>query len=419
MKDSIRENISQPEVLERLYREDSKSFEKGFEQIYPEIKNSDIAAFWKVRLGYDQQLEKATSPSWMDIILLIIACTISGILIKLPNILGFDFKELMYYEKNVGLIVLFGLSVYALSTNKIKDRDKLIFTFLGFLIPAIFINLLPSGRTSDPINLACIHLPFLMWGIYGLVYIGFDTKDNTKRIDYIKYNGDLAILCAVILISGAILTAITIGLFTAIGLQIEKFYMEYIGMWGLVSAPIVATYIIRHYPTLTNKIAPIIANIFSPLVLLTLIVFLVNIPISGKDLFKDRDLLMIFNAMLLGVMAIIVFSVSETSTHKKQRFGEMILFALTVVTLIIDLYALSAIFYRLFEFGISPNRIAVAGSNILIFGNLILIMINLYKVNFKKSSIECVEDTISKYLPVYVLWTLVVVFGFPILFGVK
>ena len=419
MNEKIRENINEPVALERLYREDKKSFEVDFEQIYPEIKNTDIARFWKARIDFDQPAEKVNNPSRLDIFILIVACTITGFLIKLPKIFDINLKDFLYYEKNAGLIVLFGLSVYAIWTNKIADRKKLVFTLFAFLIPAIFINLLPSNRESNSINLAYIHLPFLMWSIYGLVYIRFDTADKTKRIDYIKYNGDLAILGAVIMIAGAILTGITIGLFSAIDVHIEKFYMEYIAIWGLVSAPIVATYIIRNYPTLTNKIAPIIANIFSPLVLITLIIFLINIPISGKDLFNDRDLLLVFNVMLLGVMGIIVFSVSETSIYKKQSFSEMILFVLTAVTLVIDLFALSAIFYRLFEFGITPNRIAVAGSNILIFGNLALIMIDLYKVNFRKSEIACVENTISKYLPVYMLWTLIVVFGFPILFGMK
>lgn len=419
MKETIRENITEPEALERLYRADSKSFESDFEQIYPGIQETDMAKFWKARLDFDKPVEKTNGFQRLDIIMLIVACTITGFLIKLPEIFNLGLKGYFYYAKNAGIIVLFGLSLYAIWTNRIFERKKLNIVLVAFLIPAVYINLLPSIRVSNSINLAYMHLPFLMWCIYGFIYIRFDTKDKTKRIDYIKYNGDLAILGAIILIAGAILTGITIGLFSAIDVPVEKFYMEYIAIWGLVSAPIVATYIIRNYPTLTNKIAPIIASIFSPLVLITLIFFLINIPISGKDLFTDRDLLLVFNVMLLGVMGIIVFSVSETSIQKRQKFSEMILFVLTGITLVIDLFALSAIFYRLFEFGITPNRIAVMGSNILIFGNLALIMIDLFKVNFQKAEIESVENTISKYLPVYMIWTLIVVFGFPFIFGMK
>lgn len=419
MQDRIRENIAYPEELERLYRSDKKSFEMEFRQIYPEIQELDIARFWKARIYFDSPVEKISEFRRLDTIVLIIACTVAGFLIKLPEIFNLSLKEYFYYAKNGAIVLFFGLSLFSILINKITDRKKLVFALFAFLVPAIFINLLPSNHESNSINLAYIHLPFLMWCIYGLVYIRFNTRDKTKRIDYIRYNGDLAIWGAVILIAGGIMTGITIGLFSAIDVHIEKFYMKYVAIWGLVSAPVVATYIIRSYPTLTNKIAPIIASIFSPLVLITLIFFLINIPISGKNLFRDRDLLLIFNAMLLGVMGIIVFSISETSIHKRQPFSEMILLILTGVTLVIDLFALSAIFYRLFEFGITPNRIAVMGSNILVFGNLALIMIDLYKVNFKKTEIASVESTISGYLPIYALWTLIVVFGFPILFGME
>ena len=419
MKERIRENITQPEELERIYRADKKSFETDFETVYPEIRETEIAMFWKIRLDFDKPVETTNAFHRLDVIMLIIACTITGFLIKLPEIFSLELKEPFYYFKNAGIIVFFGLSLYAIWTNRIFERKKLNIILVAFLIPVVYINLLPSTNDSNSINLAYMHLPLLMWCVYGFIFINFNTIDKPKRIDYIKYNGDLAILGAIILIAGGILTGITIGLFSAIKIHIENFYMHYVAVCGLVSAPIVATYIIRNYPTLTNKIAPIIANIFSPLVLITLIVFLINIPVSGIDLFNDREFLMIFNAMLLGVMGIIVFSISETSIHNKQKISEIILFALAAVTLVIDLFALSAIFYRLSEFGITPNRMAVVVSNILILGNIVFIMIDLYKVNFKKADIKSVEMTISKYLPVYMLWTMIVVFGFPFIFGMK
>jgi hypothetical protein len=123
--------------------------------------------------------------------------------------------------------------------------------------------------------------------------------------------------------------------------------------------------------------------------------------------------------MLIGVMGIVVFSIAETSTNKRQRFSEIVLFILAIVTLIIDLIALSAILYRLGEFGFTPNRIVVLGSNLLIFGNLLIITFNLFGVIFKGNELKTVDKTIAKYLPVYVFWTIFVVFILPIIFGYK
>jgi hypothetical protein len=238
-------------------------------------------------------------------------------------------------------------------------------------------------------------------------------------MDYIRYNGDLVVLTSLILITGAIFSAITVGLFNLIGWQIEKFYFDFIAVWGLVSAPIVATYIIKNHALITNKIAPIIANIFSPLVLIMLVIYLISIPFSGKDPYNDREFLLVFNLLLLGVMAIIVFSVSESSKSKEKQFKKHILFLMASAALIIDMVAISAILYRLGEYGFTPNRTAVLGSNVLLLGHLVWMTISLFRVTFKNKDIELVENTVSRYLPVYGVWTVFVVFLFPLIFGWK
>ena len=418
MKEKIKENINDPEKLEQLYQDDRKAFESGFEGVYSEIEKSELSKFWKIRLDYNKLQDKVRKISLPDILILLFACFLTGILIKIPYIFNFQNME-VFYAKNAGIIVFSGLTLFTLLSDKVASLKRIISVIAAFLLLTLYVNLLPAVTNRDSINLVYIHLPLLMWATFGMVFIGFDLKDKAKRIGFIRYNGDLAILMAVLVISGGILTGITVNLFGAIGLNIEDFYTKNIGIVGAVSVPIVATFIIRNYPALTNKIAPVIASIFSPLVLLTAIVFLVALTVSGKDPYSDRDFLILFNAMLLGVMAVIVFSVSETSTTSKEKFKEMILFVLSITTVIIDLITLSAIFYRLGTFGITPNRLAVLGSNILVLGNLTLIIIDLYKVNFKKTLISEVELTIAKYLPVYIGWILFVIIGFPLIFGMK
>ncbi|MBS4057955.1 MAG: DUF4153 domain-containing protein [Bacteroidales bacterium] len=419
MRDLIKNKLGDPDLLEQMYRENPDLFSSEFRAIYPDLEQTEAVRFWKSRLDYGQAPVKAVGIIKMDVYVLVLVCALSGFLIKLPEIFSIDLEKFPFYEKNAALIVLFGLSLYALRTNMVQSWRKIAVTLLAFIIPAIYINLLPTGNEADAIILAYLHLPLLMWSIYGLVYIDFDLKDLAKRIAFIRYNGDLAILGAIIMISGGILTGISIGLFSAIDIQAETFYTTYVVIIGLVSVPVVATYIVRNYPSLTNKIAPVIAGIFSPLVLITLVIYLLSIMVSGKDPYNDRDFLLVFNGMLLGVMAIIVFSVSETSSGKRQSLNRWILLILTGVTLIIDLVALSAIFYRLGEYGITPNRIAVLGSNLLIFGNLLQIFIDFIRVQLGKSHIDVVERTIARYLPVYTLWTIIVVFGFPLFFGMK
>ncbi|MCF8364150.1 MAG: hypothetical protein K9H16_00105 [Bacteroidales bacterium] len=419
MKNRIKENLENFEQLEKMYATDKKTFEKAFFDVYPEISDFSIADFWKTRLEFGISNQDAAKIKMRDVLFLIVSCLVAALLIEIPRFFSFVSEDYMFYQRNAGLIVLFGLSVYAFFARQSIKPGHLLMAVLVFVVSAVFINLLPAGDDRQSVNLAYLHLPLMLWCLYGLIFIDFNTKDKLKRIDYIKYNGDLAVLMAVILIAGGVLTGVTFGLFSAIDLDIEKFYLDYVIFSGLVSVPIVATFIIRFLPVVANKIAPIIASIFSPLVLLTLVVYLVSIVLTGKNPYDDRDFLIVFNLMLLGVMGIIVFSVSETSFYKKQAFNLAILFALSVITLIIDVVALSAILYRLGEYGFTPNRIAVLGSNLLIFGNLVLIMLDLFKVNFKNQDIQKVEMTIATYLPVYALWTVFMVFVMPFIFGFR
>jgi hypothetical protein len=419
MRDEIKTNLGNPEILEKLYRKDRKAFKAAFESIYTEIESTETVKFWKIRLDYDIRPDTPKTFTLTELITVFVFCVIVVFLVKIPSIFNLSFPEDIFYMRNTAIIVFFGLTLYTVWFNRIKDIKKLIMTAMAFLIAAIYINLLPSDSQGAAVILAYIHLPFLMWFIYGIVFTGYEFRNLDKRIDFIRFNGDLVIFYALIAIAGGLLTAITVGLFDSIGLDIEKFYGENIIITGAAAAPVVAAFLIEKFPALVSRTAPLIATIFSPLVLITLIVFLVTILVTGKDPYNDRDFLLVFNIMLLGVMAIIIFSVSETSVIKNQKFNAIILFVLSTVTIIIDLIALSAIFYRLGEYGLTPNRLAVLVSNILVLINLVLIMAGLFRINFKKKDFTIVEKTVSKFLPVYLAWILIVIFAFPAIFGLR
>lgn len=416
MTDNIKDNLGNPEMLEKLYRNDRKSFKAAFDKLYPDIESTDTAKVWKARLEYDNRPELMKAISVPEIIIVIAVCVITSFLVKIPALFRLGYSEEIFYMKNAAIIVFFGLTLYLIWIKGLFELSRILITGLAFLILAVYTNLLPSAG-SDQVNLVYIHLPLLVWFIYGIVFTGYDFKETGKRIEFIRYNGDLAVVYALIAIAGGILTIITIGLFQSIGLKIEEFYFKNIVLTGAVAAPVVATYLIEKFPALVSKTVSLIAVIFSPLVLFTLLIFLVAMVVTGKDPYNDRNFLLVFNIMLLGVMGIIIFSVSETPVLKNQKINSLILFALSIVTIIIDVIALSAIFYRLKEYGLTPNRLAVLVSNVLVLVNLVLIMTGLFKINFKHKEFSAVEMTISRYLPVYLFWILVVVFGFPVIFG--
>ncbi len=418
-KEEITSNLGNPEILEKLYRSDPKTFKIVFDGLLSEIEDSTAVRFWKARLDYDTKPDLLKGIEFNELLSVIGICLLTAFLIKLPGIFPSIFSDEVFYQKNASIIVFLGLTIYALWVNRTRETGRLLMTGAAFLLPAVYINLLPSVQPGDSVILAWIHLPLFMWFAWGMAFTDHDLKNPVRRMDFIRFNGDMLIIYALIAIAGGILTAVTLGLFDSIGLSIEEFYAQNIIIAGAASAPVVAAFITDRYPALLNKTAPLIAAIFSPLVLVTLIIFLVTMAVTGKDPYNDRDFLLIFNAMLLGVMAIIIYSVSGTRTAKTVRFNGIILFMLSIISIAIDLVALSAIFYRLGEYGLTPNRLAVLASNILVLVNLIMIMADLFRINFRNREFRIVEITVSKYLPVYLFWIIFVVFAFPLIFGMK
>jgi hypothetical protein len=412
MRDEILNHIDNPKQLEILYRSNKAAFKKQFNILYPELTDNKLAEYWNERLNLE-----SLEISWgsnKELILVIIASLLTGVIAKFPAI--FNINPEFFYPRNIGLIIFPILTVYFIWRMNLSLKN-IVYPGVAFLIALIFINQLPTDNNSDTLILSCIHLPIFLWAVLGFTYIGEDKKDNHKRLDFLRYNGDLVIMSGLILIAGGMLTGITIGLFSVIGINIEKFYFEYIVIFGLSAVPMLGTYITQTNPQLVNKVSPVIAKIFSPLVLITLVVYLLAILFSGKDPYNDREFLMVFNLLLIGVMAIILFSIASSSQKNENRAGIFILFALSIVTVIVNGIALSAILFRISEWGITPNRIAVLGANILMLTNLLMVTFQLFKTVSKKADISNVENSISIFLPVYMFWTIIVTFFFPLLFG--
>ena len=115
-------------------------------------------------------------------------------------------------------------------------------------------------------------------------------------------------------------------------------------------------------------------------------------------------------------MAVTIFSITESGRDEKRKLSDFINFCLIALALIIDSVALSAIAFRLSSYGITPNRLAVLGVNILIWVNLIWIMLSYMRFLRNKTGPSAIQDAVTKYLPVYGLWAAFVTFVFPFIF---
>lgn len=414
MKDEIRRHIDAPHELEKLYRTHNQQFKVAFDEIYPEIQGYAAAMFWRERLHYAQDDIKWGAPR--EIWFVLVLSALAGLVAKMPDF--FALNPEFFYPRNLSFIVLPFLSAYFIWKQKLNIRYT-VFSGLVILLSAVYINVLPGDDTSDSLILACIHLALMLWFVLGINFSGTRLQDVQTRMQFLSYNGDLLVMMALMLIAGGIMTGVTIGLFSLIDIAIEEIYFKYVVVWGLAAVPIVSTFLVRTNPQLVSKVSPVIAKVFTPLVLIMLTIYLGAVVFTGKDPYNDREFLIVFNALLVGVMALILFSVAETSKNIQSRATLLMLLALSCITLIINGIALSAILFRISEWGFTPNRLAVLGSNLLIITHLGLVAHQLFKSIRQNLGTEAVNRAIAGYLPVYFVWACLVTFLLPLLFGFR
>mgnify|MGYP004701194649 CR=1 FL=1 len=412
MHDSINpilDYLEDPHALEVLYRRDEQRFRSYFNEVYSSHPDSIILRVWSERL---QEME-TNKQSWFDCsfitmgILSISAALVLRLLIFLVN------------EFNIAPInVLFGIlpfmSVYLILSQNESKRLRW-FVFCSTLALMIYFNLIPNDA-RDSVILSYLHLPILLWLLLGISHAGNHYVSTPARVAFLKFNGEFLVLYILFALGGLALSGITMMLFSLLGLNISEFYFENIVVMGVAGLAIVATYAVQRYGRLTQSIAPLIAKVFSPLVLLTLITYLITMLVMGKNPFMDRDFLISFNVILFVVLAITIYLITERSPKQSAQIMDGINFALIICALIINAIALIAMVFRLTSFGITPNRLASFVINMLIMMHLVRIGIANLSYLRHKSNIERLQAAVTSWLPIYGLWALIVVFSFPFIF---
>ena len=407
----IQSNLSEPAVLERLYRQNPSAFKSAFLEIYAEIKSQEVAQIWYERLHYtSEEVAWGNSRDWTFLVVWVL---ISAFFMQIPNMFGISPDT--YFSRNMSLIVVTGMG--ALFVFQQQLRFATIWSALAALLfSIIYMNVVMMDIQRDVYTLACIHVPIFLWIFVGYVYVGGANPAGPKGIEFLRFHGDLLVMTAVIALAGGLFSALTINLFHLIQWDIEKYYFKYGALSLLPVIPVLAGFLVQKNPPLVSKISPLIARIFTPLVFVTLLLFLGATPFSEKDLFNDREYLFVFNGVLVGVMALLLFSLSEITKKSVSPFYQYVLVGLAILALFENGLALSAIVFRLAEFGISPNRLAVLGSNVLMMGHVAWVTKQLIAFVRVKQEISSVENSMTLFLPYYGAWAALVAFLFPLVF---
>jgi hypothetical protein len=186
--------------------------------------------------------------------------------------------------------------------------------------------------------------------------------------------------------------------------------------WGLSGILIFGHSVWMRHPNALERILPTVARIFIPLfVLLELGFLLAYVFQQGfETLSSDREELLVFNFLLIAVIGLVILH--SAFDEQSGRVTRGLVMALVGLGVVADALGLAAIVDRLMEFGVTPNRLVVLGSNAVFLGTLLTLLyrwIPKRGADMERNTL----DVMNRALGVFVVWTACVILVFPVVYG--
>jgi hypothetical protein len=411
-KNPLYDALADPGQLEKLYELDPKLFRSNLTEALESNPDVALLNFWKIRLEHGSGIDNRVSIK--ELLNLLPICVVAFLALRIP--VSMSIQPEWYFPRFGPLVVFVSLIFYFL--KKGHASKKITFGLsagvLSVVLPMLF---LPSDYESSSILMAIIHAPLVMWVLLGLSFTGDNWRSDGARLNFIRANGEVFIYLVLIGLGGGVLTAITLSLFELINFDVSLWYFNNVVLGGVVSAPIFATYVYIDYMKSNGRIASNLANIFTPLFLVTSVVYLIVMAMQQVSPFTNRDFLIVFNGLLLVVLGMTIFSICGRGDKSSFTLVDLVNFSLICLTLIINFTALLAILYRFSEWGLSPNRVVVLGANLLVFCHLSNLLITYWRFYKKELREHKLKLAAVNYFSAYGAWALFVVLVLPLVFN--
>ena len=342
--------------------------------------------------------------------------------VKVPELFGVmmhpdeELPEL--YLRNSSLFVLPFLAAFFAWKRSLAPARR-AWLAAPFLAAAVVINLMPFASRGATGLLAALHLPMALWLVVGYAYAGGRWRDHAQRMNYVRFSGEWFIYYALIALGGGVLMGLTTFIFGAIGLKPERLVAAWILPCGAAGAVIVAAWLVEAKQSVVENMAPVLTLLFTPLFTLVLLAFLGAVAWTGSGVAAERDVLIGFDLLLVVVAGLILYAVSARDPAREPGAFDALQLVLVVCALLVDAVALWAIAARISSFGLSPNKVAALGENLVLLVNLGWSAVLYGRFLARKEAFAALERWQTAYLPVYAAWACVVVLVFPPLFGFR
>jgi hypothetical protein len=321
-----------------------------------------------------------------------------------------------WFLRNLGLFVLPMLAAY-FAVQRRLPWSRVVGLGVVVVVLAVAVNLFPFAPGASTEMLVWIHLPVVLWFVVGAAYLGGELRSSAKRMDLIRFSGEWAIYYALIALGGAVLLALTVLVLAPIAPNAVEPVVAWVLPSGAAAAVIVAAWLVEAKKGVIENLAPVLTAIFTPLFAAMLIPAAVVYAAAGIGRAFDRNLLTVFDALLLVVLGLVLYALSARDATKPAGPFDVIRLVAVAAALLLDLLVVVSMLARIAEFGFTANRVAALGLNLLLVVNLAVTAWLLARMLARRASGGALERWQTGYLPVFGAWAAVVALLMPVLFA--
>jgi hypothetical protein len=315
-----------------------------------------------------------------------------------------------WFWRNLGLMVLPVLIGYFAVLRRIRPQQVLAL-LAPMVVLGVVTNLYPYPKGSDTAELVAMHLPVALWFVVGVAYLAGDARSPGRRMDAVRFTGEWLVYYALIALGGGVLMGLTIAVLTPIAPHADQEVLAWVAFSGAAGAAVVAAWLVEAKKGVIENLAPVLAAIFTPLFAAMLLVAVAGYLVAGVAGDFDRDLVTVFDVLLLVVLGLLLYGLSAREPRRPVGTMDVIRLIAVLAAVLLDALVLGSMLIRVGHLGATANRVAALGLNVLLMVDLLVT--GYLALRRWRDHPDRVQRWQMALLPVFGVWAAVVVLALP------
>src|SRR5215211_8038970 len=378
-----------------------------------EFAREHSGRLWKQLIPRGDDEPAPPSSDWLETLVFAVA---AAVVVQVARLAAhFPDDEPSWLGRNSSLFVLPFLAAYFARRRQLDTR-RWVLMAAPFVVAALVVNLYPYRADSATEVLVALHLPVVLWFALAYPYMGGTIRSHERRMDFVRFMGEWFIYYVLIALGGGVLMALTALILEPTGVAVE-WVPEWVLPSGAAGAVIVAAWLVEWKQRVVENMAPVLTMLFTPLFAVMLAGAAVVYAVTGLGEAFDRELLSVFDALLLVILALVMYGMSARDPSTSPDWMDRIQLVAVVSALVLDLIVLGTMIARIGDLGFTPNRTAALGLNLVLLVNLAGAAWLSARFLTRRSRLHRLERWQTTYLPVFALWAATVVVILPPLFA--